>query len=625
MPGIFSLITDRQDGEAVFTRLTESGVLYPWQQAASVCVEPGRVWVGVVVNGTGDDSDDTARHLASGHGVTVAVDGHIVRSLEDCGVGHLLARAEYAPAVLLAYAKFGSDFAAKLEGQFTCIVHDANSGELLVGNDRDGMNPLFAWDDGDSRAFSSLLGPLAGCGLFRPRFDPESLATVFSYKHLFFKQTMIEGVEYYDPATITRVPTRGGASESRRYWDYGRMGGKREDTPLDVQIDDLRDTLRAAAQRVVRRPGPFSASLSGGLDSRLMTSLAAPLVPDMKVWTFGSAESNDLRIARDICGRLGLEHIYFPIEAEKIVDHASNYITTMNGAFHVMTAFGIERCLAMHEKTRVNLNGYRGGLILGDILADLGFMQTAAYARYRIGAGPRVSHPWLEKLRTDEELALFYRDLCPRPSSLAGRFSPAPPPDLETEVLKILKSDLARVPVEYRMEQFTEEYGGGRHAALLGIMNDRPFHGDASVFYDYEVRDLAYSIPLRHRRGLHAYIKLMQRLLPDLASLEYANTGMPADTPHRKVMLTKILRGLRGRRTILSTGGNAQDCSRHPDVDRFFGEICNDESTRSRPFWNGPQLAALHAEHSAGRVNAATELGAVVGVELFARRWLDGR
>ncbi len=623
MPAVFSLISGRDDAGAVFDRLVASGVMYPWQRAASICVEPGRVRLGAVVNGTGDA--DVARHLAARGGVTVAVDGHIVRSLEDCGVDHLLAEAEYARAALLAHAKFGRDFAAKLEGQFTCIIHDAKAGELLIGSDRDGMDPLFVWSEGDTHACSSLLGPLAGCGLFRPQYDPEALATVFSYKHLFFKQTMIRGVEYYDPATITRVPTAGGAPESRRYWDYGRMGGKREDAPLDRQIDDLCDALRAAARRVVRRPGPFSTSLSGGLDSRLMTGLAAPLLPDLKAWTFGAEDANDLRIARDISGRLGIEHIHFPIEAGKIVDHASDYITTMNGAFHIMAAFGIERCLVMHEKTRVNLNGYRGGLIMGDILADLGFMQMAAYARYRIGAGPRVSHPWLEKLKTDEELALFYRDLCPLPSAHAARFATEPPPDLETEVMKILRSDLAAVPAEYRMEQFTEEYGGGRHAGLLGIMNDRPFHGDASVFYDYEVRDLAYSIPLRHRRGLHAYIELLKRLLPDLAKLEYANTGLPADTPHRKVLAAKILRGLRGRRTILSTGGNPQDWSRHPAVDRFLGEICNDESTLSRPYWNGAQLAALHADHSAGRVNAATEIGAAVGVELFARRWLDGR
>lgn len=623
MPAIFGLITDRDDGGAVFEKMASSAVLYPWQRAAALDCAGGRVRLAAVVNGT--DDADVARHLRSENGISVAVDGHIVRSTEECGVGGLLADAEYSRAVLKAYSKFGADFAARLEGQFVCLLHDADTGEVIVGNDRDGMVPLFTWDGDGSRAYATLLGPLAGCGLFRPEYDRESVATVLFYKHLFFKQTMIRGVGYHDPATITRVPAAGGEPESRRYWDYGRMGGKREDVPLGRQIEDLGDALRAAVKRVIRRPGPFSTSLSGGLDSRLMTGLAAPLIPDLKAWTFGTEDANDLRIARDIGRRLNIEHIHFPIRAEKIVDHASDYITTMNGAFHVLAAFGIERCMEMRRLTRVNLNGYRGGLIIGDILADLGLNQAAAYARYRIGAGPRVSHPWLEKLKTDEELALYYRDLCPRPSGPAAGFALDDPPDLETEVMRILRSDLAGVPVEYRMEQFTEEYGGGRHAGLLGIMNDRPFHGDASVFYDYEVRDLAYSIPLRHRRGLHAYIELLKRVLPDLAGLEYANTGMPADTPHARVALTKILRRMRGRGTVLSTGGDVQAWSRNPAVDEFFGAVCNDESTLSRPFWDGGKLADLHRRHSAGQVNAATEIAAAVGIELFARRWLDGR
>lgn len=624
MPGIFAFHSPIPEPELglVADRLLADMRLFPWQKGRAWAVAGGKVRLGVVVNA--HDGDPLDRFGAQEGPLTCVVDGTVVRSREECGAEPLLAGQRYAQAVLAAYRAFGSGFASRLEGQYSVAIHDARTETVVVACDRHGLAPLFRWHGDEAWAYGSLLGPLAKSGLLPVQMDPEALVTLLKYKQLFCRQSLIRGVEIFDPATAEIHDLASGSTEKERYWHYGHMGGKAAGPSFAKRMDAVCDAFIAATDRSVSRPGPYSIGLSGGMDSRLVAGLALGKADGFFSWTYGTDDASDLRIARILAEKMGIPHDHVPVELDATARHATDLATTTNGGRPLLDASQLERCHALLGKSNVHLSGYRGGLILGDTVMDIGVPHAARYARFRLGRGPRVSHPWLDALKTDEELALFYRDVGPGASRTGASLVPDADFDIEKQASRMMSSDLAEVPAEYKLEQFTEEFGGGRHATLLGILYDRHFYGDASVFYDYEVRDLCQSLPVAWRRNRRAYITAFRRLIPDLAAVEYANTGLPATMPHWRVGATKFLRRILKRDLPLSVGTDIQGWSRHPHVEGLLAEILTDPRTQQRPWWDGNLISSVFADHRTGRTSAAGELGTVATVELFARRWLDG-
>jgi len=193
-----------------------------------------------------------------------------------------------------------------------------------------------------------------------------------------------------------------------------------------------------------------------------------------------------------------------------------------------------------------------------------------------------------------------------------------------------LETTMRSVPLEYRAEQWIHE-NRGRRWTMMGIVSDRHFYGDGCLFYDYDVRDACFAIPPRHRRGHRAYIMVMNRLLPHIASIDYGNTGLPATTPAWKVAAVKAGRKARDRlsfgkrqRFVPTTGTDFNGWAR-TSLREFYGELIRSESLRGRAFWDGKGIGALFDAHLRGEINCGHELGLVATAELFQRRWIDGR
>ena len=163
------------------------------------------------------------------------------------------------------------------------------------------------------------------------------------------------------------------------------------------------------------RPCRMVASLSGGLDSRLVTGLAQRRNPELQAWTFGTEDAADRQIAGQICEMTGMKHQIFATDASLIPRHADDFVAASNGCATVHHAFWFERCHALRGVVDVSLNGYRGGVVLGDAIVGLGLRQELKYLRHRLGGSGTVTHPWLERNRTDDDFISYYLNLSHRP------------------------------------------------------------------------------------------------------------------------------------------------------------------------------------------------------------------
>jgi len=621
--GCFCLITpaSRADGAACARRLADAMPLFPWQRARLLETAPGRAWLGAVVNSDRAADLDRAAHTAGP--LTAVVEGWLLRSREDCGAEAAIAGERYAEAVLAAYRTAGPRFAALLEGQFNAIVHDRAAGRILIGNGRHEHSPLYVWSQDGAFAAATSLGPLGACGLFAPRIDARAAAVFLGYGQLFADTALLQDVRVLPQASVCEFALAGGAPRTVRYWDMGRIAPIAADVSPRTNLHEVAETLRAAGQLAVRRPGRYVVGLSGGLDSRLCLAAVLPHLRERRAWTFGSPGAADLVIAGRICEQLGFEHLTYGIDPPATATNATDFVSSVDGCVTASYAFQLDRARSLREAGDVVLNGFAGEVIVRGGMLDLKEKDWLKWGRSRLGLGPRAPHPRFERNRDLAGVLLFLQRKYGRPGQLAALTRPACPSFAEIAGGELERLQ-GRVPAPMLADAWILE-NRGRRWTMMGIVSDRHFYADGSVFYDYDFQDRSFATPVALRRGGRLYAPLLRLLEPALAAIPYGDTGLPIGASWARIAAIRLGRRLatrRGRDPRVSTGVAPAAWSRG-ELRAYYGDLIGDARTQGRAWWDGEALRERWRAHCAGELNFTAELGRIATVEHFARRWTD--
>ncbi|MFL6121919.1 asparagine synthase (glutamine-hydrolyzing) [Actinophytocola sp.] len=209
--------------------------------------------ITVVFNGELYNHDELRRDLtARGYPFTDRCDGSILPALYHC---------------------YGDRFVEHLDGMYAIAVLDQRaSPRLLLVTDHIGMKPLYYSRRGDALYFASELPALLAFGAVPAEPWLPGLDAYLATKTPFGEQTMFAGIRVLPPAS-TAVCDRTGFRVVRR--------------PPNSTVDsDVRETLRREVRRLLVADVPVATITSGGLDSSLVTALAAEQGP---VHTFNIA------------------------------------------------------------------------------------------------------------------------------------------------------------------------------------------------------------------------------------------------------------------------------------------------------------------------------------------------
>ncbi|MEV0195746.1 asparagine synthase (glutamine-hydrolyzing) [Nonomuraea sp. NPDC050691] len=184
------------------------------------------------------------------------------------------------------YLEYGRDFTRHLDGMYAIAVVDERSGpQLSLHTDESGMKPLYYhWCPRTGRFFfSSELPALFAFGEIPVEREATGLDTYLTSKTPFGESTMFAGVRVMPPAATLLVGPHG-APELRTRSDtaVSSPGGSSR---------DLRRLLRQEVHRLCEADVPVAAITSGGLDSSLVTALAAERAEELH--TFNVAYTGD--------------------------------------------------------------------------------------------------------------------------------------------------------------------------------------------------------------------------------------------------------------------------------------------------------------------------------------------
>lgn len=624
MSGFFCLLTPAgpADGARVADKLAGLMPVFAHQSMRRLEFVSGRLWLGSVASEL--DSGDLITRLAREGNLACAFDGHLVRAREQVGIDGDLARLDYTAAVMRAYRARGVDCFAALEGQFTVALADLASGRLLLACSRHAHAPLYVHTDDQTGTLlaCSRLGPMGACGLFTPRIDEQAVGEFLAYGQFFADRCYFRDVRVLDSATVIESTLRT-CSDRRewRYWDFDAIAPLPGTMPLKQHVREVCDVLEAAADRMLARPGRCIAGLSGGNDSRIVLGLAVRRSKDLQAWTFGTPEASDVVTAAAVCRHLGIPHLVYPLALEQVPARAAAFVEAVDGTMDASFAHWLTRAQDLGRRAEFVLNGYAGGFFLRGAMLDLKPTAWKKHVAHRLGLAPPAPHPRMERNRDPARIALYLDARYGHASALAPLLSQRP-----RSVASLVRDDLDRsdhVPWILQTIRWILE-NRCRRWVMMGIVMDRHFFGDGSLFYDYDLHDRCLAIPPTHQRGHALFIPVIKSLIPDLARIPCGNTGMPMTVTAKRLAAGKILRRLaRGGQAPDVSIGVSDDIEARSALDAFFGELLADQRILARSFWDGGALRTRSEAHRLGKIDFSRELGLVATVELFLRKWVD--
>lgn len=253
--------------------------------------------------------DDTGQICLSFNG---EIFNHIELRRELELKGHRFRTRSDTEVVLRLYLEKGQDCVHDMNGDFAFAIADARDGLLFMARDRMGVRPLYYTEDKTGLHFASEAKALIAAGVASGALDPLALMDIFTLWFPLPPRTVFAGVSELPPGHA--LVAKAGRTEIRRYWNaaYPTVAEDGADRRSEEDVSDqVAHLLREATAIRLRADVPVGSYLSGGLDSSIVSSLAAEQVSErLRTFsvTFENPEFDESAHQHAMVQRLGTSH-----------------------------------------------------------------------------------------------------------------------------------------------------------------------------------------------------------------------------------------------------------------------------------------------------------------------------
>ncbi len=186
--------------------------------------------------------------------------------------GHRFTTDSDTEVVLRGYVEWGEAIGEHLNGMFAFAIWDARTEKLVMVRDRLGVKPFYFYETGDGVLFGSEPKVILANPLCSRVVGLDGLREMFSFAKT-PGHAIWEGMRELRPGHVA-VTDRDGLRE----YAYWRLEADDHTDDLDATVAHVRELLEDIIARQLVADVPRCTLLSGGLDSSVITALAARLL-----------------------------------------------------------------------------------------------------------------------------------------------------------------------------------------------------------------------------------------------------------------------------------------------------------------------------------------------------------
>ncbi len=235
------------------------------------------------------------------------------KELED--LGHRFKSRSDTEVLLASYREWETNLLERIQGMFAFALWDARHQRLLLARDRAGEKPLFYHYSPSSFSFASELKALMSLPDLSRRLDLTSFNHYLAFGYVPGERCILQGFHKLAAGQALTYDLENDSIRKWRYWSLpepAQISGKIGAAIEESFVDELEGLLKTSVMRQLNSDVPVGVLLSGGVDSSIVTAMAATATSRLNTFTVrfpGHGVHDETRHARLVSEHFGTNHV----------------------------------------------------------------------------------------------------------------------------------------------------------------------------------------------------------------------------------------------------------------------------------------------------------------------------
>ncbi|MCB0501069.1 MAG: asparagine synthase (glutamine-hydrolyzing) [Bacteroidetes bacterium] len=247
--------------------------------------------------------------------------------------GFVFATTSDTEVLLNAYIAYGKDCLSLLNGFFAFAIHDKTTNKLFIARDRLGIKPLYFYHDDDKLLFASEMKALFPLKI-KKEIDYNALATYLQLNYIPAPNTIYQNIQKLLPGHLIEI--KDGQFSIEQYYSVPYDRSKKSSLTYDEASKKLVELLDESIQKRLVADVPLGTFLSGGIDSSVITSLAARHKSNLNTFSIGFKDNkyfDETEYAELVANKLKTNHKVFKVTNDDLLESLQNLLAYIDEPF----------------------------------------------------------------------------------------------------------------------------------------------------------------------------------------------------------------------------------------------------------------------------------------------------
>ena len=252
----------------------------------------------------------------------------------------------------------GREALNQLNGFFAFAFYDQAKAEMLVARDRYGIKPFYYFLDEDRFIFASELKAILKFGIEK-KVDANALYTYLQLNYLPAPLAMVKGVKKLMPGHFATIKKK--SVEIQAYYQLEKTFEGLYPGSISEAQAELKKLMEQAVGRRLIADVPLGTFLSGGVDSSIISAIAAKKLDELHTFSIGYQDHqyfDETPYANAVAKHIGSKHQVFSLSLSDLYEYLPKMLKSLSEPFADSSALAVYALSQLtKDKVTVALSG----------------------------------------------------------------------------------------------------------------------------------------------------------------------------------------------------------------------------------------------------------------------------
>lgn len=243
----------------------------------------------------------------------------------------------------------------KLDGEFAFAIYDNIKEELFLARDRFGIKPLYFYKDEERFVFASEMKALIAFDIPK-EIDKTSLQTYLHLNYIPAPYSIFKNVLKLDAGNYMVINGKG-KTEKTAYYSLPDLTPAPVFSDYEKAQEQLRNLLENSVQKRMIADVPLGTFLSGGIDSSIITAIAAQHTKHLNTFSIGYKDEplfDETQYAQLVAKKYKTNHTVFQLSNDDLFANLYQVLDYIDEPFADSSALAVN-ILSMHTRKHVTV------------------------------------------------------------------------------------------------------------------------------------------------------------------------------------------------------------------------------------------------------------------------------